>query len=282
MPLTTEEKIASIAINAMLQEVATTPKPGLVDCNNSGAHTDMDIYTFFSSASVLQPYFTKMGETGANFTGEDFTVLLKEIRPIGIDAEKSMFSVTNGVNTHKGLIFSLGILCSATAYIQKREKEINTDEICSIASKMCRGIIDKELKISNNKTTIGEKLFAREGVRGIRGEAESGFPSVTNLALPYLRKSKGEWNNRLVNTLLHLMTIVEDSNIIGRHNKSILLETRNQAKEVLDLGGASDDRGMEIIKQMDLNHIDKKISPGGSADLLAVTIFLYKIENTGW
>jgi triphosphoribosyl-dephospho-CoA synthase len=262
----------------MLHEVAATPKPGLVDRNNCGAHKEMDIFTFCSSVSVLQPYFVQMAYEGIRFKGNDDSDLLKNIRPIGIEAEKRMFQVTKGVNTHKGLIFSLGILISAAAYIYSRKGKVSAEEICKVSSSMCRDIVKKELKDSNRTTTKGEKLFKKTGVTGIRGEAEAGFPSVINKSLPFLKQSKGDWNLRLVNTLLHLMTIVEDSNILGRHNRETLDLVQNQTREVLLKGGPSNHRGMEILNQMDLNFIDKNISPGGSADLLAVTIFLYKIE----
>ncbi|MBI9097031.1 MAG: triphosphoribosyl-dephospho-CoA synthase, partial [Spirochaetaceae bacterium] len=135
-----------------------------------------------------------------------------------------------------------------------------------------------ELHNSNPGTTRGERLYRTQGITGIRGEAEAGFPSVIHIGLPYLRKSRGDWNTRLINTLLHLMTIVEDSNVLGRHNRQILNTIQRQIKEVLNKGGSSDDRGMEILNQIDLNFIEQNISPGGSADLLAVTIFLYNIE----
>lgn len=273
-----EEKISSIAVEAILHEAAVTPKPGLVDRSNSGAHGDMDFFTFISSASVLHPYFLRMAEAGSRFDQSDLTLLLQELRPIGIDAEKAMFSVTGGVNTHKGLIFSLGILCAAASYLFRREKKCPAEKVCRIASQMCSGIVEKELKGNNPGQTTGEKLFSREGIQGIRGEAEKGFPSVVYAALPSLKESTDEWNSRLINTLLRLMSIVEDSNIVGRKDKKTLESVQKQSREVLNSGGAADDRGMEILKQMDLNFIEQNISPGGSADLLAVTIFLYKIE----
>jgi len=274
-----EEKISSIAIEAMLHEVGATPKPGLVDRNNSGAHDDMDVFTFFSSISVLQPFFTEMAEKGISFKGNDFKKLLKSIRPIGIEAEKRMFAATGGINTHKGLIFSLGVLSCAAAYQIQKKKPLTAEHICKRASLMCRDMVKRELIESEKIQTTGEKLFKENGVTGIRGEAEAGFPSVIGVSLPYLKKSKGEWNLRLIDTLLQLMLVVEDSNIIGRHNRETLDIVQNQTKEVLLSGGASDHRGMEILKQLDLYFIDKNISPGGSADLLAVTIFLYNIEK---
>jgi triphosphoribosyl-dephospho-CoA synthase len=279
MLLTVEEEISSTALEAMLHEVSVTPKPGLVDRNNSGAHRDMDFFTFISSASVIQPYFRKMALEGSSFSSDDFTLLLKKIRPIGIEAEKQMFKATSNVNTHKGLIFSLGILSCASAYLLSQGEKSSAENICRIGSLMCRDIVQNELQTCENLHTSGERLYRKDGVRGIRGEAESGFPSVLEQSLPYLRDSAGPWNQRLINTLLHLMSTVEDSNILARHNKETLESVQSQTREVLAMGGASDERGLEILRQMDLNFIEKNISPGGSADLLAVTIFLYKMET---
>jgi len=274
-----EEQISSIAVESILHEAAATPKPGLVDRNNSGAHRDMDFFTFISSASVLHPYFLSMAEVGSSFNQSDFTVLLKQLRPIGIEAENAMFSVTKGINTHKGLIFSLGILVSATSYLMSRKEQCSSNAICDLASKICFGIVDKELVSFNRETTNGEKLYKEKGIRGIRGEAEGGFPSVISTGLPALKKSSGDWNRRLIHTLLNLMSQVEDSNILGRHNQETLELVQKQTKEVLISDSPADNSEIEILKQMDLNFIEQNISPGGSADLLAVTIFLYKIES---
>ena len=220
-----------------------------------------------------------MAVIGSDFSGIDYKELLMELRPVGIDAEKAMFEVTNNINTHKGLIFSLGILVASTVYLINNKKSQKAEDICIMASLMCSGIVNKELENSTSVKTTGEKLYKSKGIKGIRGEAESGFPSVINVSLPFLRESQGSWNDRLINTLLQLMIIVEDSNIVGRKNIKTLKLIQNQTKEVMITGGATDDRGMEILKQMDMNFIENNISPGGSADLLAVTIFLYKIES---
>jgi len=277
-----EERIASLAVEAMLHEAAAAPKPGLVDRFNSGSHDDMDLFTFCSSASVLHPYFAAMTEKGFYYRKPDMTGLLEKIRPIGIEAEKNMFRATKGINTHKGLIFSLGILSAGAGYTvaQKREKALKGEELCTIASQMCQGIVERELGKREEGTTHGEKLYLSTGSKGIRGEAEAGFPSITTSSLPTLRQSRGDWNNRLIDTLLQLMTVVEDSNVLHRGGAEALMRMRRQALEAIDAGGAHRPDGLEILRQMDLNFMERNISPGGCADLLAVTIFLYRLENT--
>ncbi|MBN2656086.1 MAG: triphosphoribosyl-dephospho-CoA synthase CitG [Spirochaetales bacterium] len=276
-----EERIASLAVEALLHEAAAGPKPGLVDRYNSGAHRDMDLFTFCSSAAVLHPYFYAMAEEGFRFTGSDLPDLLLRIRPIGIEAEKAMFAATAGINTHKGIIFSLGILCASAGYhLNLTDRSGKGEDLCRIASQMCRGIVEKELNGSNQNTTHGEILFRKAGTTGIRGEAEAGFPSVTGTALPELRKSSGDWNIRLIGALLHLMTTVEDSNVLHRGGSAALEKMKREAREALDAGGAGSPDGLEILHQMDRDFTDRHISPGGCADLLAVSIFLYKLENS--
>src|SRR5699024_6679000 len=102
-------KISSMSIKSILYEVAATPKTGLVDRKNSGAHKDMDFFTFINSSSVLGSYFYNCTKAGIEFKGNDYRDLLKDIRPIGMEAEKDMFKATNNINTHKGIIFSQGI-----------------------------------------------------------------------------------------------------------------------------------------------------------------------------
>lgn len=274
------ERIASLAVEAILHEAVAGPKPGLVDRYNNGAHKDMDLFTFTSSASVLHPFFSAMAETGSRFENKNLTKLLGEIRPIGIEAEKAMFKATGGINTHKGLIFSLGILSASTGHFLTHDKSpLDGKCLCDKASQMCLNIVEKELSRSAKIDTNGEKLFKKSGITGIRGEAERGFPSVLNCGLPTLRNSSGAWNNRLIETLLKLMTVVEDSNVLHRGDTAALIRMRKQATEALEYGGAFSTDGMEILKQMDMDFTERHISPGGCADLLAVTIFLYNLEN---
>lgn len=279
------EHISEIAVKSMLLEVTATPKPGLVDRNNSGAHRDMDFYTFMESSASQVHTFYKCALEGLRFEGKDKKELLKLIRPIGIEGENKMFKATSGINTHKGLIFSLGIIAAA-AGLQYKETQQNMDveDICHKVTEITEGIVFRELKHKNNKDalTYGEKLFKRYGIKGIRGEVESGFYTVRNHSLPILRelmKGKESINDNLVQVLLHLMTVVEDVNILGRHGIEELEYVRTVARETLDLGGIFTEKGRERILKLDEEFIQRNISPGGSADLLAVTLMFYFLEN---
>ncbi|MCH4890679.1 triphosphoribosyl-dephospho-CoA synthase CitG [Acidaminobacter sp. JC074] len=273
-------KIASLVNKAILYEVTTTPKPGLVDRNNSGAHKDMDYYTFISSACAIAGGFYEIAEVSYEFDGKPKD-LLGRIRPIGKQMETDMFEATCGINTHKGIIFSLGILCAASVQVQKKES-LNAENIIEYSKKMTLGITD-ELK--NDKSlgkTNGERLYKNYGFLGIRGEVEAGFPSVMKSGLDALRNSYYTLqckNELFIQTLFQLMTCVEDSNVLSRHNLETLSEVQEIAKNFLDAGGMFDEDAISYVEEMDRQFIKRNISPGGSADLLAVTLFLGLIEK---
>lgn len=276
------EEVAETAIQGLLYEVSITPKPGLVDRNNNGAHSDMDFFTFMSSGAALGKHFYHMAEQGYGWKGSKEDLFL-QLREIGKQAEQDMFQSTNNVNTHKGLIFSLGIICAATTYSVTNNKEKNIEDILELCGEMTRNTLEEELKIIKEKeiVTKGEKLYKEYGVRGIRGEVADGFPSICEVALPRLRELKGEnqdVNNTYLQILMHLLSKVEDTNILARHNFETLRYAKQKARECLRLGGAFSIEGKKAIKQLDEEFIEHNISPGGCADLLAVTIMLDKLE----
>lgn len=270
----------------MLLEVAATPKPGLVDRNNSGAHKDMDFYTFMESSASQVYTFYNCALEGLKFEGKENKELLNIIRPIGIEGENKMFNATRGINTHKGLIFSLGIIAAAAGLQHKETKKqkMDIDDICHKVKDIAEGIVSRELGKLDNKDslTYGEILYKNHGIKGIRGEAESGFSTVRYHSLPIFRelmKGEGNLNDNLVQVIFHLMTITEDVNILGRHGVDALEYVKSKAKEVLALGGIFTEKGKKKILEVDKDFIYRNISPGGSADLLAVTLMLYLLEN---
>lgn len=277
--------IRDLSVKSMLYEVAVAPKPGLVDRYNSGAHRDMDIFTFIDSSLSFNTYFYDCTKLGYNFNDDDYTNLLRALRPIGIEAEEKMFNKTNGVNTHKGLIFSLGIISAAAGFIYKQTNNmyINPLEISNLVQKITRGLTEELLNIDNKSNlTYGEALYKKYGVKGIRGEVESGFSTVLKYSLPEMKylieDHKYHINDVLVNVLLSLMANTEDSNILGRHDVNTLDYVRENSQYALELGGYLTEEGQEFVVEMDRNFIDNNISPGGSADLLAITIMLYMLE----
>ena len=274
------EEIAKFAVQSLLYEVSATPKPGLVDRDNSGAHQDMDFFTFMASSAALPFYFFHCAVKGLEYTAGNPLELFKELRPIGMEAEKNMFKATGGVNTHKGLIFSLGIICAAASCCsaEHKIKRLGVDSICRKIAAMTEGISRRELE-SLDKTaglTHGEILYRKYGFKGIRGEAEQGFPTVRTYSLPLFRNLKSlnqySFNDLLVQVLLHLMTVTEDTNVAARHDQDTLNYVKQYSLKALEAGGMFSPVGRRIVYQMDNEFIKRNISPGGAADLLAVTI----------
>jgi len=272
--------IARRAQQALLYEVSASPKPGLVDRFGPGAHKDMDFFTFMASSAALGPYFQTCAFEGQEFSGDDPRRLFQSLRVVGARAETAMFEATGGVNTHKGLVFSLGIICAAAAGCMKKSNtgKADIEDICAMAAMMTEGLCNRELAGMKKEEglTYGERLYRQYGFKGIRGEVESGFITVRRHALPALQKAKAQntlsLNDCYLQTLLQLMAVNEDTNIAARFDAGKLQYVRQYAQKVLDAGGMFTRLGGEMLHEMDTKFTMENISPGGSADLLAVTI----------
>ena len=270
-------KTAANAARALLYEVATTPKPGLVDRRNSGSHKDMDIFTFLDSTAVLTPYFRAFAERGIELSAMDPKKVLPHLRYPGRQAEEAMLRITGGVNSHKGIIFSMGVFCAAMGMLYGQEQTLTAAAILRRSGEICHSLMDdfKEMKVPHS---YGERLYAEHGISGIRGEASQSYPSVGNIGLPALQRylqSGMSLNDAGAWTLLELLCSTEDSNILARSDLETLRSVQAQVREVL----VSEDRSMSIIEELDRQFVEKNISPGGCADLLALTYFLYFTEH---
>jgi holo-ACP synthase/triphosphoribosyl-dephospho-CoA synthase len=276
------DKTAQLAARAMLYEVATTPKPGLVDRTNNGAHSDMNFFTFIDSTTILTPYFKKFVLKGLNCDGTP-AQLFQAIRYIGRQAEDAMFAQTKGVNTHKGLIYSLGILCAARGYIYENGYPNDVYFLCNLCQEMAAHSWDdfKNVTLETAKTH-GEKLYAQYGITGIRGEVSSGFSSVKEYALPILQNltEKGiSLNNAGVVALLNLIAHVHDTNLLFRANLTIENQVQREINEFMKAPDNSMDEVLSFTSRMDQLFIKKNISPGGCADLLVIAYMLYFLEQ---
>lgn len=273
---------ASIAARALLYEVLATPKPGLVDKRNSGAHRDMDIFTFESSALALIPYFKAFVHDGIDHTGDSPEAVLPGIRPVGIQAEIAMLHATGGVNTHKGIIFSLGILCAALGRLYGRQepysREALREECRQIAAPLAK---DFDGLTEDTAVSHGERLYAEYGVRGVRGEAIDGFPALFSVALPRfqeLREKGLDLNDAGVVTLLSIMAESMDTNIICRSSYKEAGEIQSRLRALILTQPERQDYH-RILEALDEEFIQRNISPGGSADILALTYFLCFLEQ---
>ncbi|WP_319467475.1 triphosphoribosyl-dephospho-CoA synthase CitG [uncultured Trichococcus sp.] len=276
--------IAAQAEKALLYEVALTPKPGLVDRNNSGAHSDMDFFTFIDSIVSLSPYLFEYVKLGAEHEGSA-KELFHKVRSMGVHAEKAMLAATNNINTHKGANFSFAVLLGATGACVRQGKAFpftqkDTQEILAFAKEMSYGLVTNDFSALETKSSLsyGEKLFLTYGITGIRGEAEAGYPALGELVLPYLRANRDRPTELLLlETLLLLMSQVEDGNIIHRGGIDAWRTVKTEAKKLLQV--STEGTLKELMYSYDLTLIERHLSPGGAADLLSLGIFFAKLEN---
>jgi len=271
------ERFASCAVESLLNEVNTTPKPGLVDRRNSGSHKDMDINTFIKSALALKPYFKKcvcIGQQTKDISsGEVFPLL----RSAGILAEKDMFRETDGINTHKGVIYSMGILCAALGRLWTVDVPVaKAEDILNQCSEIADAAVKSDFS-SIDDSTAGGRLYKQMGITGIRGEVASGFASVTRISLPAYRNAlqKGlSQNDAGANALLHLISWVEDTNLYQRGGADGASYAKDRVRSLLKSHPFPSEEQIELL---DNDFISKNLSPGGCADLLAITYFIHSL-----
>ncbi|MDU2776093.1 MAG: triphosphoribosyl-dephospho-CoA synthase, partial [Klebsiella grimontii] len=181
----TAEEIVSRVERALLTEVRLTPKPGLVDIRNAGAHRDMDLASFEASTAAVAPWMEKffiMGHDTANISPEQVLTML---RRVGMACETDMLEATGGVNTHRGAIFAFGLLSAAAGRLVARGEPVEQHRVCDRVARFCRGLVGRELSSPEGmKVSKGEGHFLRYGLSGARGEAESGFRTVRTQAMP--------------------------------------------------------------------------------------------------
>ena len=274
------QKVSQYLTQAILLEVSTHPKPGLVTRLSNGAHKDMSIFTFMMSSAVLSKAFNDLQDIGQAHRGT-LAELFCKLRSYGVGAEAELLRVTKGVNTQRGILFAGGIVSAVSGYAMNMG--LSRDALLPLIKEMAAGLVARELKnLDHAAMTAGEKLYYKYGITGIRGEVENGFPSVVNYGLPALEDAfdKGATiNDALVHALISLMTVVEDSNVIWRTDYDTLLEVQRIAKNILSLGSVFTEKGRMAIAETERYFLQRRISPGGSADLLSVTITLYLLEH---
>lgn len=274
------ETAAVQAVRALLYEVCTTPKPGLVDRRNSGSHRDMDIFTFMDSSTALGPYFARCVRTGRDTAARPAGRTLDALRWPGKLAEGTMLSVTGGVNTHKGAIFSLGLVCAALGRLD-REQWNRPELILAQVAAMASGLVSRELAAltEKNASTAGQRFYLRYGITGVRGQAEAGFPAVLDYGLPTLEKGlkMGKSIDEAGSAaMLALLAHTSDTNMISRGGLSAQREAARQIARLLEREPYP---SRQALEQLDEQFIQMDLSPGGSADLLAVCYLLHFLRT---
>ncbi|MGI6687705.1 MAG: citrate lyase holo-[acyl-carrier protein] synthase [Christensenellales bacterium] len=271
--------IGHLAQKSLVYEALATPKPGLVDRVNSGAHQDMDIFTLMDSAAALGGYFEAAALCGMRLAEHTPPDTMRSLRPLGLEAEAAMYAATNGINTHKGAIYALGILCAAAGRLKALESPLTPDALFEAAGHIAGEEAHHLSQLAQNSpATNGLRLYAQAGITGARGEAASGFPTVRYTALPWLRRylaMEHSMNDALVFTLIHLILLTQDTNLIKRAGLSRYQEIQRQIKALLLEGSLT----LDAIYALDVQFITENLSPGGSADLLAVACLAHWLTH---
>ncbi|QLK60717.1 triphosphoribosyl-dephospho-CoA synthase CitG [Enterobacteriaceae bacterium Kacie_13] len=265
---TGEINITERATLALREEVWLTPKPGLVDSANNGAHSDMSLPLFLRSIDAISPWLKQFYALGQQSFLQPAGSMLMVIRPAGLACEQAMFSATRGVNTHKGGIFSLGLLCTAAGRLTARQLPLTRSGLCAEVAAMTQGLVERELMPFRRPVTAGERLFQAHGMTGARGEVQSGFLTLRRHIFPHWFEETCP-HRRSLSALLRLMAVNPDTNLVSRGGLGGLHFVQGYARRLLGSGWSTED-----LQEMDQALIARNLSPGGSADLLAVATVL--------
>lgn len=265
---------AALAAEALRVEARLTPKPGLVDAAGSGAHHDMDLRLLVASADALEPWFAGCVLLGR--AADDPDALAARLAELGVAAEAAMRATTGGVNTHKGALFSLGLLLAAIGRATVSGGRPSLPVILGEAAGLASWLNDAWRAGFREPRTHGERALVAAGVGGIRTEAASGFPTVRDVALPAYRArltASGSQDAALRWALVALMSVVDDTNVVARGGVGALREVQAWAGSLLR-SEVTDAEVTAALAAADARFTASRWSPGGSADLLALTWFL--------
>ncbi|NHN89750.1 triphosphoribosyl-dephospho-CoA synthase MdcB [Acetobacter conturbans] len=266
LPLADAQAVALVAGEALLREVMTWPKPGLVSHIDNGSHTDMDMGIFLKSAQAITPFFGMLFLAGYHRAG------LPKLRSIGLAAEQAMLTATGGINTHRGAIWGLGLLSAAIGW---RTSQRSSASSCDIV----RSVWGHEIRATpNNSRSHGGQAKQRYGAGGAREEAQLGFPIIRHIGLPALRLGRimrpNDEGAARVQCCMALIAAMEDTNLLHRGGPEGLIFARRLAGEFLMSGGIAAPDWKIRAASIHGRFTEKKLSPGGAADGLALCLFL--------
>jgi triphosphoribosyl-dephospho-CoA synthase len=269
------QAIALLAERSLLLEISTWPKPGLVSDIDNGSHTDMDAAMFRCSAAAIRPFFGELVEMGAR--NSDISVL----RKIGLRAERAMLKATRGVNTHRGAIFGLGLLCAAAGL-----RAVEHANVTMPLGKLVRLRWGRDIAGGPRlPCSHGETAGHRYGAGGARQEAARGFPSVYEIGLPALtnatRMTAKDDETSRVQACFAIIAVLEDTNLLHRGGTDGLRFAQLAAQSFLERGGVQQPNWLESAEATHREFVERRLSPGGAADILAMSLFVRELEPTG-
>jgi triphosphoribosyl-dephospho-CoA synthase len=267
--------IAGAAYRALLAELAAWPKPGLVSYVDSGSHSDMNATTLQRSAEVLHPFFAELALAGSEGRS------MNSLRAIGVRAEAAMLAATGGINTHRGTIFGLGLLCAAAGLVAEFDGDIlfSPQQLgCIVANNWGEDIRRGPIPLHSH----GSSALRRYGAGGARAEAAEGFRSIYHIGLPALRLGRAlaprDAAAGPVQACFALIAAIRDTNILHRGGADGAIYATNAAAAFLSMGGVATTDWREQAAAVHAGFVVRRLSPGGCADLLAMTLFVDALE----
>ncbi|WP_369938594.1 triphosphoribosyl-dephospho-CoA synthase MdcB [Xanthomonas tesorieronis] len=270
----TPYRLGRLAVASLHAELACAPKPGLVTPFDRGSHDDMDASTFLRSLFALRGYFVAIAAAGAS------DAAFPALRELGVGAERAMLRATGGVNTHRGAIFSLGLLVAAAARLRSQTHAAPDGvAVCQAVGIYWR---DALLDAPLDPHSHGQRMRRLHGVAGVREQAAAGFPLLRDVALPSLRAASRAGlaqEAALAQTLLQLIAHTDDLNLLHRGGRDGLRFAQRSARAFLEAGGAAQPDWRQQLSRIGEAFVARRLSPGGSADLLACACFLQRQEG---
>ncbi len=265
--------IGRAATLSLYDELSLSPKPGLVTLIDCGSHDDMDAHTFMRSLFSLRRYFVQIAEAGA--AGADFAVLERH----GIAAEARMLAATGGVNTHRGAIFMLGLLCAAAGAALRAHGDAL--DPAALREALRRHWGEALARRSQRPPVLPGGIAARRhGLRSASEEAALAFPVLFETALPALRKALARGlapRQARLDALFHIIVVLDDSNLAHRGGLAGLRDAQRAAQGFLDRGGIARPEGLQEAQAIADDFVRRRLSPGGAADTLAAACWLQRV-----
>lgn len=268
------QQIDDLALEALYDELSLENKPGLVCPSSNGSHTDMNHQTFINSITSLKGYFSMLSQLGYEDRPFD------ELKDMGIYQEQKMRVATHNINTHKGAIFNLGFVCAAIGRCIQANISLTAKNVC--AQLVDRWQFDLTNRLQRAPNSHGQQMFQKYGITGAIEMVSNGFEVIQNEALPcfyHTMDNTKDFEKASMQTLMTLISVLSDTNIVWRGGIKDLENAQILAKQFLQDGGVHQPTWRQKVDNINQYFIHHNLSPGGSADLLAVTIFFYKVEN---
>jgi triphosphoribosyl-dephospho-CoA synthase len=266
------QRLGRAAIAALYDELALEPKPGLVSFADAGSHTDMDAQTFMRSLFALRHYFPQIAKLGSSLAP------FEALESLGIAAERRMLQATGGINTHRGAVFTLGLLCAAAGALRKMDER-------PCAARLQQTLIATwgdalGSRCARPALSNGQRAAQSHQLRGVGEEAVLGFPTVFGCAVPALVQARSlglDDRHTRLHAFFHIMARLDDTNLVHRGGLAGLRFAQQQAREFLHAGGAVRPDALVHARAIHRAFVARRLSPGGAADVLAAAGLIERV-----